>query len=374
MKQRYYFIDNLRWVVVLLVLLYHVFYNYNSLGIFGAIGGPEGSGVADIVMYPIYPWFMALLFALAGASSRYALRGRTSREFRRERTQKLLIPSTVGLLIFGWVLGMLNTHIAAASGNMYIDEVPLLVRYFIWVVSGTGPLWFLHDLFLFSLLLLPLRNIVSAEKVDEWLTKRSDGSLWILLVLVAPLLWGVAQSQIDSPTAVQGLINLYRPIFYFFLFLVGYYILSSERIHTLLCRGAWWLVGVAVVCAVVFTTHRFGEDYTAPNVVQSPEYNLFAWTATLALIGLFKRTADTTSPFADYMRRSSFGVYIVHMTVCTAICFWLKECGLSVVATYALAIVATFVGSFTLYEVLRHIPIVRRYVLGIVRRPKKLAQ
>lgn len=368
MKQRYHFIDNLRWVVVLLVLLYHVFYNYNSLGIFGAIGGPEGSRGADIVMYPIYPWFMVLLFALAGASSRYALRGRTAKEFRRERTRKLLIPSTIGLLLFGWVLGLLNTHIATASGNLPVDNLPLPIRYIIWVASGTGPLWFLQDLFLYSLLLLPARRIVSAEQVDEWLSKRSEGTLWALLVLIAPLLWGVAQSQIDNPTAAQGLLNLYRPVFYFVPFLVGYYLLSSERIHDLLRKGAWWLVGAAAVCATGFTAHRFGQDYTAPEVVQSPDYNLFAWVATLALVGLFGRTADTTGPFAEYMRRSSFGLYVVHMTVCTAVCYWLQGCGLSVVATYALAIVGTFGGSVALYEVLHRIPIVRRYLFGIVPR------
>ena len=31
-RQRYYFIDNLRWVTVVLVLIYHVFYNFNALG------------------------------------------------------------------------------------------------------------------------------------------------------------------------------------------------------------------------------------------------------------------------------------------------------------------------------------------------------
>ena len=38
-RKRYLFIDNIRWVVVLLVLLYHVFYNYNTLGVFGGIDG-----------------------------------------------------------------------------------------------------------------------------------------------------------------------------------------------------------------------------------------------------------------------------------------------------------------------------------------------
>ena len=39
---RRYWIDNLRWVtvlLVLLVLLYHVIYFYNNKGVFGGVGG-----------------------------------------------------------------------------------------------------------------------------------------------------------------------------------------------------------------------------------------------------------------------------------------------------------------------------------------------
>ena len=74
---RKHWIDNLRWVTVLLVLLYHVIYFYNNKGVFGGIGGfGDGPQYQDVVMYILYPWFMPLLFILAGISSRYALERR----------------------------------------------------------------------------------------------------------------------------------------------------------------------------------------------------------------------------------------------------------------------------------------------------------
>ena len=58
-------LDNLRWVTVLLVLLYHVIYFYNNKGVFGGIGGfGDGPQYQDVVMYILYPWFMPLLFLL----------------------------------------------------------------------------------------------------------------------------------------------------------------------------------------------------------------------------------------------------------------------------------------------------------------------
>jgi len=56
---RKHWIDNLRWVTVLLVLLYHVVYFYNNKGVFGGIGGfGDGPQYQDVVMYILYPWFM----------------------------------------------------------------------------------------------------------------------------------------------------------------------------------------------------------------------------------------------------------------------------------------------------------------------------
>ena len=56
---RKHWIDNLRWVTVLLVLLYHVVYYYNNKGVFGGIGGfgeyPEVPQYQDVLMYILYP-------------------------------------------------------------------------------------------------------------------------------------------------------------------------------------------------------------------------------------------------------------------------------------------------------------------------------
>ena len=72
-RQRYYFIDNLRWVTVVLVLIYHVFYNFNALGVFGGIGGFAEHQWQDIVGTILYPWFMTLMFLLAGRKSDKAM-------------------------------------------------------------------------------------------------------------------------------------------------------------------------------------------------------------------------------------------------------------------------------------------------------------
>ncbi len=119
---------------------------------------------------------------------------------------------------------------------------------------------------------------------------------------------------------------------------------------------------------MVFCVEFYGEDYTSPIALQSMWCSLYCGTMTLFLIGLFKRRFDRTSPFAAYMTRSSFGLYIVHMTVCTASCLWLNSKALPVWSIYVLALMATFVGSFALWEVLHRIPFVRWCMFGIGKR------
>ena len=364
MKPRYYFIDNLRWVTVVLVLIYHVFYNFNAQGVFGGIGGFREHQWWDTVCTVLYPWFMTLMFLLTGASSRYALKHRTVKEFRRERTRKLLVPSTLGLLLFGGALGALNITAGGGWDAMPAD-MPFVAKYLIAVVSGTGPLWFIQDLYIFSLLLLPIRKVLDADRVEAWLDGLSVKGLSYVLFGFFLLLGLLAQTQIDEVGDFSGLLNLYRPVYYFGIFLVGYYIFSSERIHDYLAARYLTFNVLAVIWCVYFCVCNYGADYTLPAVLQSFSCNMYCWSMVLALFGLFKRRYECVTPFSQYMTRSSFGLYIVHMLVCTGICLLLKGTALPIWGIYCIALIVTFVGSVVLWEVLRRIPFVRWCMFGI---------
>ena len=114
---RKHWIDNLRRVTVLSVLLYHVIYFFNNKGVFGGMGGfgtfPEVQQYQDIIMYILYPRFMPLLFLLAGISARYSLQKYSGKDRFKSRTRKLLVPATIGLFVFQWILGYFNTQVSA---------------------------------------------------------------------------------------------------------------------------------------------------------------------------------------------------------------------------------------------------------------------
>jgi surface polysaccharide O-acyltransferase-like enzyme len=366
---RKHWLDNLRWVTVLLVLFYHVIYFYNNKGVFGGIGGfgpyPEYPQYQDVVMYILYPWFMPLLFILAGISARYALQKYPSREWFKARTRKLLVPGTIGLFVFHWMVGYFNTVAAGQQG--VFDGVPGLIKYGIMAVSGTGPLWFIQDLWLFSLLLLLIVRLDAKDKF--WNACGKLNIVWIILLGV--LFWVGEQTLIRQPRpdSADGLLNLYKPLFYLIPFLMGYFVFSHEEVQEKVMKAWIPLLACAAVSGIVLIVTTFGEDNTSPQYLGSPLNCIYGWLACLALIGWFQACFNRTSAFASYMTRSSFGLYIVHYLVVAAIGYMLKTyTQLPPWSMYVILAVAVFALSPLLYELLRRIPFVRWAVLGEKRR------
>ena len=141
------YLDNIRWLTVVIVVIYHVIYMYNGVQLFGVIGPFKEHQLQDAFQYMVYPWFMALLFVVSGMSSRYYLEIHNTKEFFKTRTQKLLIPSTIGLFVFQWILGYFNMQIGGSIESF--SAVPKPVLYVIMVISGIGPLWYIQVLWIF---------------------------------------------------------------------------------------------------------------------------------------------------------------------------------------------------------------------------------
>lgn len=359
---RKHWIDNLRWVTVLLVLLYHVIYFYNNKGVFGGIGGfGDGPQYQDVVMYILYPWFMPLLFILAGISSRYALEKQTAKEWFRARTRKLLVPGTIGLFVFHWMVGYFNTVVAAREG--VFGEMPAIGRYIMCAISGTGPLWFIQVLWLLCIVLLIVRAIDRNDRFWNWCGKAGI----VVIILLGILFWAGEQTLIKNPRpeSADGLLNLYKPLFYLVPFLLGYFVFSHDEVQEKVGKVWLPLVICAAASGIALIVTTFGQDNTSPQYLGSPLNCLYGWLAGLAMMGWFKAKFDSTNKFAWYMTRSSYGLYIVHYLVIASFGYMMKMyTQLPPVAMYLILGVAVFALSPLLYEVLHRIPFIRWCIFG----------
>jgi len=352
--ERKHYLDNIRWVTVLLVLVYHVFYLYNSVGVLGGVGSFSEVQYQDAFLYVVYPWFMVLLYVVAGISARYALEHKNHKQFLKDRTLKLLVPSTLGVIVFQWVVGYLNIKIGGG-----LNMIPKFILYPICVLAGSGPLWFVHLLWLFSLILVGIRRLDKKESFFDFCGKSNT----FVILALGILLWGGAQI-LNMPV-----ITVYRFGIYFVAFLIGYFVLAHDRVQDKIEKIHLPLLVTAVVGAIGYVWYYFGTNYADNACLKSFFTNSYAWIAVLAMIGCFKAWYNKTDKFSAYMTRISFGVYVVHYAIVLYGCYWLKYASnLSVVAIYIIAIIMTLVLSPLLYEVLRRIPIIRYCVLGIRKK------
>lgn len=353
MTERKHYIDNIRWVTILVVIVYHVIYNFNTVGVIKNIG-IDGMSQLDAFLTFVYPWFMCLLFVVGGMSARYSLEKRSGREFAKERATKLLVPSIAGVFLLGWISSWVtNQYTDMFMGNG--DLIPGPIKYIIYCLMGIGPLWFAHELFLASMVLLLIRAI---DKKDKLWELGGKAKLWVLLLLVAAV-WG-SSWILNTP-----LIEVYRNGIYLFMFLLGYYVFSHEEVTDQLVRFKLPLMIVALITGVAYTIVYYGENYAARECLRSFFTNAYAWIMILAILGCFKAWCNGETKFSRYMTERNFGFYVLHYPVLIIIAYlvttYLK---LPMILNYIVILVLELIFLPLVYEGIHRIPVVRFLILG----------
>lgn len=350
------YIDNLRWVTVVLVVFYHVFYMYNAEGILGTLGKITDLEVQyfDLYQYIVYPWFMALLFIVSGISARYYIERHTGKEFIKSRTVKLLVPSTIGLFVFQFIQGYINVSFSEA-GNI---EAPGFVKYIIYCLSGIGVLWYIQMLWLFSLVIVLIKKI---DKDRFWNICRKT-PFWVL-ILIAVLFWGAGQ-LLNTPVIVS-----YRFGFYFLAYLLGYFVFSHDEVIEVTKRYFPIFAVIAVGLGTAFCIVCFGQNYADDPVYRSPLFLLYGWFGCVAMVGGFAKFFDFTNKFTKWMGSHSWGLYIFHYLGISMVALYIAKPGLVPAwGCYLLSTIAGFGLSYILYFVISKIPFFRWAVLGISKK------
>lgn len=345
---RRHFLDNIRWATVLLVLVYHVFYLYNSAG----VPFPVAQGVLafDALCYAVYPWFMALLFAVAGASARYALERQPLRAFLRAKRDKLLVPSTLGLFAWHFLTGWVNV----ASGGM-LDQIPVFIRYPLFVISGVGPLWFIQTLYVCSVLLALLVRLGAADRLHAVGGRAGLPALCLLGAAV----WLCAQA-LNVPV-----VSVYRFGLYGACYLLGYAVLAHDAVQERLVQARRPLLLAAILLGALFIGRWFGQDYTQEACLRHPLTIAYLWMAVLAIFACGKAWADRETALSRRMMRVSFSVYVLHYLPTLLACLALAHTPLPAAARYPLALAFAAIMTAALAAVMPRVPGLRYLVLGI---------
>lgn len=360
---RKHYLDNLRWFAVLAVVVYHVFFMFNAVG---ALSFKTFSEVQyqDSAIYILYPWIMVILFLVAGMSSRYYLEKHTIKEFISSRTRKLLVPSTIGVLLFGWMQGYISmAESGAFSNDKGLMQLPLPIRVLIMDVSGTSILWFSQMLWFISMLCA----LVAKFEKGKLYKLTSKTGITAAALLVIPVF---AFAQILNPP----ILSVYRFGIYPLVFFLGYFVFAHDEVIDRLAKFKIPLLVISAVLGITYLILHFGDDAMEMPVVASIPAVAYCWAFCLALLGSFKAWFDRETPFSSYMTKRSFGMYTFHYFAMSAVALLLTRTeGCPAVLCYILCLVAGLAGGIILTEIVTRIPFVRWCLLGIKKTRKKEA-
>lgn len=358
MSKRKNYLDNIRWITLCVVILYHVFYIFNSSDVISNIG-VKGIKELDAICVFTYPWIMCLLFVVSGVSTKYSLKSKSNKEFIKDRAKKILVPSIVGIFAYGWISGWTTNYygdIFAGNGNM----IPGPIKYLIFSLIGTGPLWYAHVLFIASLLIVLIRKIDKKQRLDNLFNKINLPILFLLFLVV----WG-SSFILNTPV-----VTVYRWGIYLLMFILGYYVFSNDKIIENLEKISIPLGIITVIFAIVFTIKNYGVNFGSNEFLTSIFTNVYLWLVILSAFGISKKYLDIKNKFTDYMNKNNFSFYVLHYTIQIVISFILVEYIKfdNFIFNYIILILGTIIILPLMTEILKRIPIVNRLLLGIVKK------
>lgn len=343
------YIDNLRWICVLSLFPYHILMIYNSFGENFYIKG-ENIKTTTTFIAVTWPWFMPLLFTIAGISTAYAMKKRRIGEYIKERVSKLLVPLVAGILL----LIPVQTYFAERFHNNYTGSY--INQYVLFFTKSTdltgytggftpGQLWFILYLFVISLTAIPFIILDKKIKCKPDVNRMPIPIIFCLFIL--PIL-GSFILDIGGKSLGE----------YFAYFLLGYFLMSNDGIQQRLeaCRTA--LCGACLVCVAIMVLHWYGVIY-----LSYPAYDIFfrfyAWVTIMALLGQSRKYLDMNNRFTVYMSRSSFSVYVFHQTWIIISAYYVFKITEAAPIQMALILLSSVFGTFATYEICRRIRVTR---------------
>jgi glucan biosynthesis protein C len=351
---------DLDWMRVLAftgIFFYHCTRFFNSS--YWHIKNAETSTLLDAITSVFEVWGIPLLFVISGGSIVFALRPGGAVRFLRDRAWRLLVPLILGILVLAPPQIYLERLTHSEFHGSLLQFLPLYFRdWHIWggnfAWSGVH-LWYLEDLFLFTLVLLPLFAVISnyigrglPRDLSRFSSRPGVIFLWALplaipLIVFDPL--GCIRPGLAEDVA--------RLVIYPPFLLYGFLVFSNNMIQRAIVRQR----AVALVVAVVLTL-------TAPTISSLPALDsnvgafmlvmilaaLLAWSWVLAILGYGICYLNTPSRLLSYANETVLPFYILHQPVILALGYFIIPLPLSILAKYLLIAPLAFGITLALYE------------------------
>ncbi len=360
-KKRYYDIDWLRAIGMLLIFTFHTarFFDYEDWH----VKNPQLDFGMTVYVTVLVQFIMPLFFVLSAHASYYALQRRPGNEFMRERVKRLLVP-----LFFG-----MFTHIPL---QVYIERVThgqfsgtfwqFLPHYFDgWYGFGGNfawmglHLWYLLMLFLFSWMLLPLfQRICSAQDFTARLASFFSRSVLIYLFFIPIMLVEFIVGLSPETIGIRSF-GGWSVLTYLVIFCLGYILATDERYRPAIERLRFFSLTLSLVLLALGYTLEMA-DVSITSYSLAPFRGLNTWAWLLTFLGFAAHHLNFSNNFLKYANEAVLPFYILHQTVIVVVGFFIRNWQVAVFPKYLFLAAVSFMIIMVLYEfVVKRINILR---------------
>ena len=357
-NKREYYIDNLRWMILLILIPYHAAQAWNTWGEANYIFFEGNKLISSIIVF-FSPYFMPLLFVIAGISTRYALRKRTTREYLIDRAKRLVIPLLFGTIVLMPVMTYLADKYNYSYSGGFVEHYGIFFTKFTDLIGADGGFSFGQFWFLLYLMIISIVGVGAIKLLKKYnLEDKKDISFWIVLILGAPLPLLSELLSIGGKSFVE----------FTYLFLIGYYVFFNETIINKLQKNCILLFGIGLISSVM-NVYLFIwlEDFALLNTIMK---YVAKWFMILALFGLGKRYLNFNGKISNYMNKMSFLFYVYHFIWVVVFQYVLYETiGKNTLVLFMSTVVLSYIVTFICCEISIRIPVLR-FLTGVGNKGK----
>lgn len=366
-KERQYFIDWLRIGLILSVFFYHIGMIFNSWD--WHIKSDEHLLFLEPIMGWLHYWRMPLLFLVSGVGTYYALGFRSSKQYIKERFNRLLIPAIVGIFV------LVPVQVYIEKINEFSSLGDLYMHWFDGIYpSGNFSwhhLWFIIYLFLISLLISPFIKYSRTDhfaRVKNWMVKKTTVILGLNWVLVVLLLSQVILRQY-FPDSTHALYNDWAFFaFYLIFFLCGFILFTSEAVIQALCTQRRLYLIQSILVTIFYSSIA---SIFEPSILSEYMYHIFgiiiAWSCGMAVIGYCKSYFNKDHKFRKTLNEAIYPFYLLHQPIIVVVGYIILQWRLPILVKGVLITLVSLLLAIGLYWIISKFNVLR-IVFGMKKK------
>ncbi len=324
------------------------------------------------IMLLANPWRLALLWMVSGIATSYLLDKSQWWEFLSSRSVRLLLPLAFGI----WVIVPPQLFVEMSGNGDFIGTYLEFYRSFldlkspvfdgyrsgIWPHVDVNHLWYLRELWTFTLLLIIVLPLVSwlRERRLFWRLLLPLGSITILFS--APLILAGLDLAVFPQLGSEGR----RKALGLSFFLLGYLVTNQQSVWESLRRWRRMAIILALLaCGVYLATYHLVWLQSGGELTIMQERgtilldHFMRWFCLCALFGFAFEHLNHPHPWLSYLSPGVYPFYLVHQTLILLLAFYIGPMSLGPMLEPIVIIAATFGGCLAIYESVRHVPVLR---------------